>query len=75
MINLVPFFFLFFLFTKKFLVYKKPVTAVLSTGNEVVDVGETLEPGQIRDSNRAALKAALKEHDFPFVDLGIAKDE
>jgi len=57
-------------------VYKKPVVGVLSTGDEVVDhdrPGE-LRIGEIRDSNRPTLMAALKARGFPFVDLGIAKD-
>ncbi|XP_019642785.1 PREDICTED: gephyrin-like isoform X4 [Branchiostoma belcheri] len=55
-------------------VYKLPIVAVMSTGNELVDPGEPLQPGQIRDSNRATLIAALQDHGLPTVDMGIAPD-
>jgi len=57
-------------------VYARPVVAVLSTGDEIVEPTENPKPGQIRDSNRAMLKAALAEH-IPIgniIDLGIAPD-
>lgn len=40
-------------------VVSRPRVAVLSTGDEVVDVGEPLEPGKIRDTNRYSLAAAI----------------
>ena len=49
--------------------------AVLSTGNELIPPGETLKPGQIRDSNKTALLTLLDERGFPAVDSGIAIDE
>ncbi|XP_066281591.1 gephyrin-like isoform X2 [Branchiostoma lanceolatum] len=55
-------------------VYKLPIVAVMSTGNELVDPGEPLQPGQIRDSNRATLLAALQDHGLPTLDMGIAPD-
>lgn len=54
--------------------FKKPTIAVLSTGNELVEPGDTLSQGKIRDSNRSTLLALLKEHNFPTIDLGIAED-
>ncbi len=42
-----------------FLVYKKPSVAVISTGNELVSPGQSLEPGQIFDSNSFALQSAV----------------
>ncbi|MDQ2683147.1 MAG: molybdopterin molybdotransferase MoeA [Chloroflexota bacterium] len=42
-------------------VHQAPRVAVISTGDELVDPGATLEPGTIRDSNRFALVAALRE--------------
>lgn len=42
-----------------FPVYKKPHLSVISTGNELVQPGKTLKPGQIYDSNSFALSAAL----------------
>lgn len=37
-----------------------PVVAVISTGDELVDVGEDLGPGQIRDANGPALAAQVR---------------
>ena len=42
-------------------VRRKPVVAILSTGNELVGVGEPLGPGQIHDANTVALAAAVIE--------------
>jgi len=49
---------------------------VLSTGNEVVNHGDTdtLKYGQIRDSNRPTLFALIEAAGFEAVDLGIATD-
>jgi molybdopterin molybdotransferase len=43
-------------------VYEKPRVAILSTGNEIVDPGEPLAPGQIYDINRFTLSAIVAEH-------------
>ena len=43
-------------------VYAKPRVAILSTGNEIVDPGRPLEPGQIYDINRFTLAAVIDEH-------------
>ncbi|OAE30164.1 hypothetical protein AXG93_4295s1190 [Marchantia polymorpha subsp. ruderalis] len=58
-------------------VYRRPKVAVLSTGDELVDPvqGAKLGRGQIRDSNRAMLMAALVQHGCEVVDLGISHDE
>ncbi|MFT4037255.1 MAG: molybdopterin molybdotransferase MoeA [Thermomicrobiales bacterium] len=42
-------------------VSRRPSVGILSTGNELVDPGETPGPGQIRDSNRFSLAAAVEE--------------
>ena len=42
-------------------VVQRPRVSVLSTGNELVEPSETPGPGQIRDSNRFSLIAALQE--------------
>jgi len=44
------------------LVYAKPVVAIASTGNEVVDPGQPLEPGEIYDINRFTLSAVVEAH-------------
>jgi len=43
-------------------VYAQPRVAILSTGNEVVDPGQPLEPGHIYDINKFTLGAVLREH-------------
>lgn len=55
-------------------VFQKPKVAVLSTGNEVVNPGEDTRAGQIRDSNKIALKSLIRTHGFEVLDLGIAAD-
>jgi molybdenum cofactor synthesis domain-containing protein len=47
----------------------------MSTGDELVEVGKTPAPGQIPDSNRWALLAALREAGAEVHLLGIAPDE
>ncbi|KAK6338075.1 hypothetical protein TWF696_001546 [Orbilia brochopaga] len=57
-------------------VYRKPVVGVLSTGDEVVyhDREGPLKLGEVRDSNRPTLLAAICARGFNAVDLSIAKD-
>ena len=43
-------------------VYAKPRVAVLSTGNEIVDPGEMLAPGQIYDINKFTVSAVVADH-------------
>jgi molybdopterin molybdotransferase len=43
-------------------VYAKPLVAILSTGNEIVDPGHPLGPGQIYDINRFTIAAVVGEH-------------
>ena len=43
-------------------VYVRPRVAILSTGNEVVDPGHALAPGQIYDINRFTLAALVSAH-------------
>lgn len=55
--------------------HQTPSVAVLSTGDEVVEPTTLhLEPGQIRDANRAMLVAASKQAGARVMDLGIARD-
>ncbi len=55
-------------------VYKKLRVGVLSTGEEISQLGETAEPHQIYDANRPMLLEMLKNWGFDAVDLGHAKD-
>jgi len=55
--------------------YRKPRVAVLSTGDELVELGEPLEPGKIINSNSHALAAAIGEAGGLPVLLGIARDD
>jgi molybdenum cofactor synthesis domain-containing protein len=43
-------------------VYARPRVAILSTGNEIVEPGQPLGPGQIYDINRFTLAAVAQEH-------------
>lgn len=55
-------------------IYPRPLVAVLSTGDELVEPGTPLGPGQIRDSNRAMLIAAIQAVGGEVMDLGISGD-
>ena len=53
----------------------RPRVALMSTGDELVEVGSTPGRGQIPDSNRWALLAALREAGADVDVLGLAPDE
>ncbi len=55
-------------------VYCRPRVAILSTGDELVDVDEALAPGQIRNSNEYSLAALVEKYGGEAVRLGIARD-
>lgn len=59
----------------KIAVVRRPIVGVISTGDELVDDGSPLAPGQIRDSNRLTLRKLLESHGFETVDLGLARDD
>lgn len=56
-------------------VHRKPTVAIVSTGDELTPLGEPLEPGKIRDSNRYGLYAQVAEAGGIPVDMGIAPDD
>jgi len=56
-------------------VHRRPRVALMSTGDELVEVGKQPGPGQITDSNRWALLAALREAGVDVRILGIGPDE
>ncbi|MCX7671539.1 MAG: molybdopterin-binding protein, partial [Anaerolineae bacterium] len=55
-------------------VHPAPRVAVLSTGDELVEADAAPGPGQIHDSNRPTLAAAVEMLGGEVVDLGIAGD-
>ena len=55
-------------------VRRRPRVSVVSTGNELVEPGEPVGPGQIRDSNRFSLVAALTDAGAEVVWSGKAPD-
>jgi molybdopterin molybdotransferase len=56
-------------------VFPRPRVGVLSTGDELVEGSAPLAPGQIREANRPALLALVRQSGFEAVDLGIARDD
>ena len=55
-------------------VHWRPRVGVISTGDELVDDGSPLEPGQIRESNRRMLLRVVEECGAEAIDLGILRD-
>lgn len=55
-------------------VYAKPRIAILSTGNEIVEPGAPLAPGQIYDINRFTLSSIIEAHGGVPVVLPTAQD-
>jgi len=56
-------------------VYRKPKIAILVTGDELVKTGESLEHGQVYESNSAMLLAALKEEGILDVEIYYSSDD
>jgi len=55
-------------------VHRRPVVAILSTGDEVREPGEPLKPGQIYDSNAYSISAMVTANGGIPRRLGIARD-
>jgi len=55
-------------------VYRRPVVAILSTGDEITPPGEPLLPGRIYDSNAHSIAALVKKCGGVPRMLGIARD-
>ena len=55
--------------------HRRVRVAVLSTGDELVEDGRPLEPGEIRESNRRMLAGLLRETGCDVVDMGIVRDD
>jgi molybdenum cofactor synthesis domain-containing protein len=56
-------------------VYRRPVVAVMSTGDEIVEPHQTPGPGQIRDANRFTMMSAVQQAGGIALDLGIVRDQ
>ena len=58
------------------LVYEKPIVAILSTGSELLELGEEqTNDAQIRSSNNYILEAIVKKYDGIPMQLGCIKDD
>lgn len=55
-------------------VVRKPRVAILSTGNEIVELGRKLKPNQVVGANRLILSCLCRELGADPLDLGIARD-
>jgi molybdopterin molybdotransferase len=55
-------------------VFRKPRIALLSTGDELVPLDESLEPGKIHDSNTYTLAAMVESYGGEPLGLGVAED-
>jgi len=56
-------------------VVRKPTIAILSTGDELVDLGHKPKMNQVIDVNRLILSSMCQELGAEAIDLGIAKDD
>jgi len=55
-------------------VYKKPIIALIATGDEIIAVGTQVGKHQIFDSNKIMLAALCQELGAEIIDFGIVKD-
>ncbi|MEY2524528.1 MAG: molybdopterin molybdotransferase [Ilumatobacteraceae bacterium] len=56
-------------------VVRTPRVAVLSTGDELINDGSALRPGQIRESNKTMLLPLVTEAGCEAIDLGVVRDD
>lgn len=56
-------------------VYRRPRIAILSTGDELVTPDQTLQPGQIVDSNQYAIAAFVQQAGGIPISMGIVPDD
>ncbi|MCW8935022.1 MAG: molybdopterin molybdotransferase MoeA [Gammaproteobacteria bacterium] len=56
-------------------VYRQPRIAFFSTGDELRQIGEPLEKGDIYDSNRYSLYGMLSQLNVEIIDLGVVGDK
>lgn len=56
-------------------VFRRLKVAMISTGDELIEPGESPQPGQIYNSNRYTMHGLLSAWGFEVVDLGMASDQ
>jgi molybdopterin molybdotransferase len=56
-------------------VFKKPVVALISTGDEIVDVSVNPAPGQVRNINQHSLAGLIQEWGCELRDYGVVGDQ
>ncbi len=57
------------------MVHRKPRVALISTGDEIVEVDEEPLPGQVRNINQHSLAGLIGECDAELNDLGVVRDD
>ncbi len=60
---------------QKIKVYKRPLVAIISTGDEVISIQENPRPGQVRDVNSYTLSALVEEAGGIPLRMGIVRDD
>jgi len=55
-------------------VYRRPIVAILTTGDELIAPGKPLEPGKIRNTNTYSLTGQIIQYGGIPINLGIARD-
>jgi len=55
-------------------VYRRPTVSIFSTGDELVEIGEEIHAGQIRNVNACTLYSEIKRYNGLPLYLGIARD-
>jgi len=56
-------------------VYRRPIVALISTGDEIVSPEQTPKPGQVRNINQYSLRAMIAEAEGETLDLGVVRDD
>jgi molybdopterin molybdotransferase len=56
-------------------VFKKPIVALISTGDEIVDVAAEPAPGQVRNINQHSLAGLIEEWGGALCDYGVVGDD
>ncbi len=59
----------------KIRVYEPMRVAVLSTGDELIELGDAQTPGKVVNSSKPMLKALIREHGCEPIDLGTVGDD